>query len=129
MAWKQVSQETIQNCFALAGHKVPITFPLNEDIENKKKFSVYVYCEVKKVEKVNFDLWAASDIDVPVSGISTDKEIVNNVTSTVVCNEFIELNIHDEPTIVSIDLKTGIKQRRIKTFVFILDIMNITTRG
>jgi hypothetical protein len=26
-----------------------------------------------------------------------------------VCNEFIELNIHDEPTIFSIDLKTWIK--------------------
>ena len=108
MAWKQVSQETIKNCFALAGHKVPITFPLNEDIEKQKEV-FNVYCQVKKVEKVNFDLWAACDIDVPVSGISTDKEIVDNVTSTVVCNEFIELNIHDEPSFVSIDLKTGIK--------------------
>ncbi len=105
MAWKQVSIETIKNCLALAGHKVPITFPLNEVIEKQKEV-LNVYCEVKKIEKVNFDL---CDIDVPVSGISTDKEIVNNVTSTVVCNEFIELNIHDEPTIFSIDLKTGIK--------------------
>jgi uncharacterized protein YeeX (DUF496 family) len=47
MAWKQVSIETIKNCFALAGHKVPITFPQNEDIEKQKEV-FNVYCEVKK---------------------------------------------------------------------------------
>ena len=106
-SWKEITVETIRNCFALAGQKNTITFPILE--ENGNENILQTYCKIRNIEQIDFNVYNACDDNLSTMGVSTDQEIVDNIITAQITSDlqtaedefFIDENIIDLNTAIS----------------------------